>query len=107
MSIQNEGSITFWLRHEHEDWTTNSASYHFGAVRHPGITVEAIKHSNRTVELEFSGPSGQRYHFRHPVPQCDARGLFVAITWKFPEINLYLNGKLVETASLSEPANGA
>ncbi len=107
MGIQSEGSITFWLRHEHEDWTTNSESYHFATVKRPGVAVKAIKHPDKTIELELSGPLGQHFDFRHLIPECEARGLFVAITWKAPELNLYLNGKLVEAVSLSQLDNGA
>ena len=31
MDIQKEGSIEFWLRHEHKDWHTNSNGYDFGS----------------------------------------------------------------------------
>ena len=50
MGIGNEGSIVFSLRHEHDDWATNSNSYHFGRISHPGIDVEMTKHADRTLD---------------------------------------------------------
>jgi hypothetical protein len=97
MGIEKEGSITFTLKHEHKDWATNDSGYRFGTVKISGVSVEAVKNPDRTVQLKVSGPLGKDFEFRTYIPECDERGLFVAITWKEPEINLYLNGKLVET----------
>ena len=98
MSTPNEGTLMFWLKHEHKDWSTNSEGYDFGSIEKPGISAKAVKHPDKTIELNFSGPFGQ-LSFRPPVPKCDERGLQVAITWKGPEVKLYLNGQLVDTVS--------
>ena len=96
MNNQNERTLVFWLKHEHRDWTINSNGYNFGLFEKPGISANAVKHLDRTIELKFSGPFGQ-LHFRRPIPRCDERGLQVVITWRDSEVKLYLNGKLVDT----------
>lgn len=102
MSIREEGSVTFWLRHKHADWTTNSNGYSFGNIDTSEISVDAVKHPDRTIELTVSGPLGKDFTLRYPIPKCDARGLFVAITWESPEVKLYLNGGLAGSITLSE-----
>lgn len=96
MSLENEGTIAFRLGHEHRDWSTNSAGYNFGRIAEPGISVEAVKQPDKTVELNVSA-FGQHFTFRKPIPSCDEHGLFVAITWKDRKVHLYLNGQQVET----------
>ena len=107
MSILNEGSMTFWLRHEHKDWTSNSNTYSFGEIEHSGIIAGSIKKPDRTVEIKLSGALGRDFTFRQSIPTCDERGLSVAFTWTDKEINLYLNGRLVETISRAIPDNSS
>jgi hypothetical protein len=96
MNIPNEGTFMFWLKHEHKYWTTNTEGYDFGSIKKLGLSANAVKHPDKTIELKFSGPFGQ-LNFRRPIPKCDERGLQVAITWKDSEVLLYLNGQLVDT----------
>lgn len=96
--MSNEGTVDFWLKHEHGNWATNDYGYDFGRFQTRELSISALKHPDRTIELEISGPFGQ-FNFRHPIPECDERGLYVAITWRDSEIQLYLNGQLVDTAS--------
>ena len=98
MSVQKEGTITFWLRHEDEDWPINSNGYRFPTVTHDGISVEPVKLPDKTMEVRVYGLLGQALTFRNPIPPCDERGLFVVITWKAPEwVKLYFNGNPIET----------
>ena len=96
MNDQNEGTLAFLLKHEHRDWTTNSNGYDFGSFEKPGLSANAVKHPDKTIELKFYGPFGQ-LRFRRPIPRCDERGLQVVITWRDSEVKLYLNGELVDT----------
>lgn len=96
--MQDEGTITSWLRHQHDDWFSNANSYRFPPVTGEGVTVECVKHPDKTVEVTVAGTLGRDFKFRQVVPPCDDRGLHVAVTWKRPDVNLYLNGKLVESA---------
>ena len=101
MSLKQEGSMDFWLKHPHRDWATNDNGYRFGPFSYEGITCSAIKHPNRTIEISVRGPFDRRFTFRYPMPQCDERGLHVAITWKDDQVKLYLNGKHVGTQWVS------
>ena len=97
MSLKTEGSMTFWLRHEHKDWATNNSSYNFGAVQTEDVSAKAVKHPDKSVEIKLLDPFNQSFSFRQPIPTCDDRGLFVALTWKDRQVKLYLNGNEVET----------
>lgn len=97
MGLKNEGTMVFWLNHEHKDWSTNSSGYNFGTSRMEDISAETTKHPDKTIEIKLTGPFDKSFVFRRPIPQCDPRGLQVAITWKDDEVKLYLNGQLVET----------
>ena len=103
MGLQDEGSITFRLKHEHPDWPTNEHAYNFGTLDTRGIQgtkVTATKHPDRTLELDMDGPFDQHHNVRLPIPICDERGLFVAITWQKPDLKIYLNGALADTITV-------
>lgn len=95
--IQNEGSITFWAKHDHSDWATNSHNYKWGPITHQGISAIAKKESNAAIEVSIDGPFGDSFCFRRQMPPCGPQGLFVAITWKDGLVSLYLNGELRES----------
>ena len=103
--LANEGTVTFFLEHKNVDWTTDRDGYNFPDVQHGPISVSARKHPDRTVSIEISGPFGNNYDFREPIPECDERGLHVAITWGKNEVKLYLNGKPVKTRSSPRKVN--
>jgi hypothetical protein len=93
VDLRKEGSITFWARHEHPDWATNSHSYKWGPIAADHILVAASKDSDAAIEVEVSGPFGETFSFRQKMPLCGPHGLFVAVTWKDGEVILYLNGE--------------
>jgi len=37
MALQDEGSVAFWLQHEHKDWATNNQGYNFPEFGQPPI----------------------------------------------------------------------
>lgn len=94
-SIQNEGTITFWLEHQHSDWSTNSNQYNFGPFTSHGLKVTATKYQDKTLEIDIDGPLGHHVNFKQPTPAGDKRGVSVAITWKGSNINIFLQGKRV------------
>lgn len=96
-SIAHEGSITFWLQHEHKDWFENEDRYSFGSFKQEEFEVQATKQPDKTIELNVIGTLNQQFNFRESIPHCDDKGLFVAITWAHSSINLYLNGNLTRT----------
>ena len=105
MSLRDEGTMNFWLSHKHKDWATNSSGYNFGTVKHEDILAEAVKHSDKTVEIKLIRPFYEVTTFRQHIPKCDQRGLMVSMSWKAHEVKLYLNGQLVETKSTEVPSD--
>lgn len=98
--IQNEGSLVFTLTpgpNMPSDWPSDSGQYTFPPFSSHGITVQCIKDADRTFQVEVQGALGQPFVFRAPLLETDPQGLHIAITWKRPEIKLYLNGKPVRT----------
>jgi hypothetical protein len=102
MGLKNEGSIVFWLNHEHKDWPTNSSGYNFGTIAQKDISAEAKKHPDKTIEIKIIGPLDKTFVFRRSIPPCDQRGLQVVITWKHDNVQLYLNGKPEDSKTVVE-----
>ena len=65
-------SSNFRLIHEHEDWIANEVVYDFGMYTEGTIILEAIKHSDKTIEVKIRGPFPNDIIFREPIPHCDA-----------------------------------
>jgi len=78
--IMKEGSINFFCRHEHKDWTTNENQYTFDGPNDAPIRTRATKHTDRTLEIRAAGPLGEVVSTRQPLPECDERGAMVTIT---------------------------
>ena len=95
--VTPEGTVTFWLKHEHADWWSNDKGYSFGPMKMHGIELSATKHPDRTIDLNIAGPSNHKFTFSHDVPGCTPKGLMIALTWTPAEVRLYLNGDPIET----------
>lgn len=102
MGLKNEGSMVFWLNHEHKDWATNSSGYNFGAIEQQEISAEAKKLPDKTIEIKIVGPFDKSFVFQRPIPPCDKRGLQVAITWNNNKVELYLNGQPEDSKTVEE-----
>ncbi|QDV11234.1 hypothetical protein CA51_10950 [Rosistilla oblonga] len=103
MSLQGEGSITFWLDHPDADWQTNTRPYKFGPMSSHGIEVTAFKNPDFTVAILISGPLSQTIMFHGPMPKVlRPDGVFVAITWRHPVVTLYVGPDKVDEFVLSE-----
>ena len=94
--LSKKGSIATLLQHDHPNWPTNRAVYHFPEITLEGITFNATKNYDSTVTIFIDGPFGKSYDFKEPIPPCDERGLHVVVTWGKNEVILYLNGKRVK-----------
>jgi hypothetical protein len=101
-NVKNEGSIVFWLNHEHKDWPTNSSGYNFDTVQNEDISAEVTKHPDKTVEIKLTGPFDKTFVFRRSIPPCDQRGLQVAMAWKDDNVQLYLNGNPEDSKTVEE-----
>ena len=95
--FQQEGTITGWANPPSApDWATDSNGYTFPPFKLNNVTATCTKHPDRTVEVTVDGLFGRQFGIREPIPQCDARGLFIAITWKDLEVTFFLNGEIVK-----------
>ena len=104
MSIKNEGSMAFWLRHEHKDWPTNSSAYNFGTIKFEDVAVEVVKYPDKKLEIKVTGPFDKVFMFSRPMPHCEGNACSVVLTWGNGNVHLDLNGKPEKTKSASEPA---
>lgn len=96
MPTENKGSLSFWISHTNKDWFRDNNTYKFGKMPSDGkISILVEKRPLRTLHLEITGALEKAYTFDEIIPNCDKRGLFVAITWKDKWIKLYLNGDLI------------
>ena len=99
-NLQNEGTVEYNLRpgpNMPGDWATNSDRYTFPPFDRHGISIQCVKHEDGTLEVEVTGVLGQLFVFRETLPEVDPKRLHVAVTWKHPEINLYLGGRPIKT----------
>jgi hypothetical protein len=99
MTMRDEGSIAFTLRHADAGWDANDRGYDFGPIQQGDVSVSASKRPDRTLEVTASGPFGQTVAFHGPMPYArDDGGIKVTITWKDRQVHLYLNGLHAQTA---------
>lgn len=90
------GTILFTLRSETDpDWATNSNGCNFGEMYMRPVTVKATKQPDRTLWIEIEGPFDGAFLFTVPIPPTPA--LRVAITWEKRQLQLALNGEIVQT----------
>lgn len=105
MSLQNEGTIAFWLVHHHPDWQVNDSGYGFGPFLFPqfGLGVAVLKHPDKRLDVTISGPFQWTTAFNSRVPDLITQpNLHVAIIWSLPRMNLYLNGRPVGEKTLAQ-----
>lgn len=100
MNLLEEGSVTFWAKAEPNDWARNDQGYEFPPVLGEGIEVRSHKNADKTVQVNISDQIGNNVSFVEPMPSCDERGLFVAVSWKAQTVTLHLNGKKVASKKL-------
>ncbi len=96
MSIRNEGSITFLLKHSNQNWYKDNNIYKFNNLPSlSGIELKVEKRPPNKLHLEITGIHEKKYTLYENIPVCDNRELFVAITWKGDWLKLYFNGNLI------------
>lgn len=74
MSISQEGTVTFTLKHERRDWSTNGAGYNFGSFEAQGMRFDMVKYPDRTLELNLDGPLSSKQTVRILVPPWSILG---------------------------------
>ena len=95
-TISDEGTVVFQIDHPHPDWCTNSNKYVFGELRKGQLSISPTKHTDCTVELAISGLGKKKIVSKRPIPESEFPGIAIAITWQGNEVNIYLNGQLVD-----------
>jgi hypothetical protein len=93
MAIDASGTASFWAKHDPEDWPTDPAGVVIGTLDKDGISMQAVKHQDKTVAVLLTGPYGKSFSFRAPFPPCGPKGLHVSVMWSNRRVVLYLNGK--------------
>jgi len=102
MTIQNEGTFYFELDPGDADWATNEQTYRFRRTERDGIAVATIKYPDRTLEIVVEGPLSRTFVFRTaiPIPAKPRNYAKVVLSWKFPEVRLFINGEKVSTMNV-------
>lgn len=103
MGIEQEGSLSFRLRHEDKDWATNAKPYDFPPVQAGPIRATVVKHPTRKIEIRVAGPLGAELVFEGTLPPVREEGLSVAVTWSAEKVQLFLDGRPFKTVQLSDP----
>lgn len=95
------GGIKFNIKHpDDQDWATNNKPYNFGTYENRGVSLTIIKHPDRTLQIDISGPFNESAGaFTQLPPDCPSV-LSVAISWGNRKISLYLDSKLVSVLHL-------
>jgi len=96
-SIEVEGTMAFRLIHENPDWATDKNTYVFGEIQKSSVRIDPTKRPPNIIELKVKGICGKDFTRNYPAFPCDERGLRVAISWKTPEVKIYMNGQHMET----------
>jgi hypothetical protein len=91
--LTTEGAIQFWAVPDRTDAFTDPLPYHFPSLSSGNIAVTVVKNPDLTLLVDIAGPHWRSYSFNSAIPQCDARGLHVTITWDTKTVRLYLNGR--------------
>ena len=103
MGIEQEGSISFRVRHQDADWATNSKPYEFPPLEAGKISALVVKHPTRRIEIRLVGALGSEMVFDGMLPPVRPEGLSVTITWSPKEVRLYLDGRLFKAVQFPQP----
>jgi len=100
--VQKEGSMTFTLSHELNDWTKNKNGYRFKPLSIEGILVQSFKGPDCSLRISINGPLGHSLTFRQDISGIATPKLNVVLTWKDASVKLYLNGKFAKEERVEE-----
>jgi hypothetical protein len=102
MAIEDEGSISFRIRHQDKDWATNDKPYDFPPIQSGPIRAHVVKHPTHKIEIRVAGPLRSELVFEGKLPPVREEGLTVAVTWSAQTVRLFLDGQLSKTVNLAE-----
>ena len=106
MGIEQEGSISFRVRHQDKDWASNDKPYDFPPVQAGPIRAHFVKHPTRKIEIRLAGPLGAELVFEGTIPPVREEGLTVAVTWSAQQVRLFLDGRPFKTVQMGGQGRG-
>jgi hypothetical protein len=109
MGIEQEGSLSFRVKHEDKDWATNRKPYDFPPIQAGPVRAHFVKHPTGKIEIRVAGPLGVELMFAGTIPPVREEGLTVSVTWSAQQVRLFLDGRPFKTVQLSDyggPGNG-
>jgi hypothetical protein len=104
MGIEDEGSLSFRVRHQDKDWATNSKPYEFPEMRSGPIWAQVVKHPTRRIEIRLRGPLNAELVFDGMLRDVREEGLNITVTWSRKQVRLFFDGRLIKSADLAPPA---
>src|SRR5687767_6673866 len=106
MGIEQEGTLSFRLRHEDKDWATNAKPYEFPPVQAGPVSAMVVKHPTRRIEIRLRGPLGVELVFDGSMPPVREEGLSVTVTWNPQEVKLFFDGRLYKSGQVPRRPGG-
>ena len=101
--MQDRGTMSFKISHEHVDWMTNAQGYKFGSFG-DGKTLDVVVLKNPDLSLEVRIVFEHHFHtFSGPIADFAARELSVTFSWDPDEIKLLIDGVQVFSAPFLPP----
>jgi hypothetical protein len=95
--LPSEGTVMFWVNHPHTDWKTNAHVYNFGLFKQGSLSIQTVKHSDKTMEVLVEGLAEDILLTRKPIPSSNQPRVMVGFTWNKGKVIFYLNGICVDT----------
>jgi hypothetical protein len=102
MGIEQEGTLSFRIRHQDPDWATNGKPYEFPPVEAGTISARVVKHPTGRIEIRLVGALGAEMVFDGTLPPVRPEGLTVTITWSPKEVRLFLDGRMFKSVQFTE-----
>ncbi len=103
--MQDRGTMSFKISHEHADWMTNTQSYKFGPFG-DGKTLDVVVFKNSDLSLEVRIAFEHHSHtFSGQLAEFAGPELSVIFTWSPDEIKLCIDGVRVFSAPFLPPTH--
>lgn len=97
VELPRQGTVFFLVDHPHNDWVVNRDKYSFASLQQGRLKVTPTKHEDGTMQIVIEGLSEKPLISRQAIPHSAQPGVSITVTWTEGEVNIYANGKRVET----------
>ena len=95
--LPSDGTVMFLVNHPDTDWRTNEDCYRFGLCKQGPLSIQTVKHPDKTMEVVIDGLGEDTLSTRKKIPENEQPGVMVGFTWGNSEIIYYLNGVRVDS----------